>query len=101
MRPTTRTAPPPSQRARTAAPVCAARCSVGTRSLDEAAVGEEDGSNWYATAAAAAATRSTPATRRLRVRIGRVVAWASLLWGTLPRLPTGCCQGVSLFRYAG
>src|SRR2546423_15494442 len=46
-------------------------------------------------------TTSTPATRFLRIRIGRVVVRACLLWVTPPDLPTSCRERVSVFQYAG
>src|SRR5205807_674110 len=46
-------------------------------------------------------TTATPARRFLRIRIGRVVVRACLLWVTPPDLPTSCCERVSVFRYAG
>src|SRR6266550_3834344 len=46
-------------------------------------------------------TATTPARRFLRIRIGRVVVRACLLWVTPPDLPTSCCERVSVFRYAG
>jgi hypothetical protein len=65
----------------------------------DAAVEDEDASNWEPRAAAIAAkTTSRPAARILRIR--RVDVRAGLLWGTLPFKAARRCQHVCGFRYA-
>src|SRR6266516_5601242 len=58
----------------------APRCSLRRTSMGDAAVEDEDASNWEPRAAAIAAmTTSRPATRILGIRIRRVVVRARLL----------------------
>ena len=68
----------------------------------DAAVEDEDASNWEPRAAAIATmTTSRPARRILRIRIRRVVARAGSLWATHPVKAASRCRHVCGFRYAG